>query len=144
MDELETHLYSCLRNAVRAGINVSRLADYCQERFHTELGVGKKIVGHVSAIDTGGQTTISGSGEIFEKFKRTGELNGYAGCGQTPKTFFEPGYKTAPVRYMNLDETYHRMPYDCRDSKSVNKYFRFQSYVHCDVFDVFPSHDVFH
>ena len=58
LHELETNLYSTLHNAVRAGFNVSRLADYCQDRFNTELGINKKIVGHIFAADTGGQTTI--------------------------------------------------------------------------------------
>ena len=60
LSELETNLYSCLCNAVRAGYNVSRLSDYCQERFHIELGIMKKVVGHVFEVDMGGQTTISG------------------------------------------------------------------------------------
>ena len=47
-----------------------------------------------------------GTGEIYENFKRTGQLNGYAGFGETPKTFFEKGYKSASLCYMKFDETY--------------------------------------
>ena len=124
-------MYSCLRNADRVGYNVSRLSDYCQERFHIELGITKKAVGHVFAVDMGGQTTISGTGEIYENFKKTGQLNGYAGFGETPKTFFEKGYKSASLRYMKFDETYHRMPYDCRDSEFFIEFNHFS----CDIFN---------
>ena len=80
-----------------------------------ELGKNKREdVGHVLVIDTGGQTTISGTGKIFDEFKESGTLKNYTGYGQEPKTFFEKGYKRAGVRYMNFDETYHGMPYDCR------------------------------
>ena len=84
-----------------------------------ELGKNKREdVGHVLVIDTGGQTTISGTGKIFDEFKESGTLKNYTGYGQEPKTFFEKGYKRAGVRYMNFDETYHGMPYDCRCSKN--------------------------
>ena len=81
------------------------------------MGNDRKNVGHVLVVDTGGQTTISGSGEIFEKFKELGQLKDYAGYGQVPKTFFDRGYKSATVCYMKFDQTYHRMPYDCMCSK---------------------------
>ena len=77
---------------------------------------------HVFVIDTGGQTTISGSGKIYEDFKASNQILGYFGFGQNPKFFYEPGYLRASVRYMNLDETYHRMPYDC--TKSMLHYLK--------------------
>ena len=120
LQELETNLYSCLRNAVRGGHNISRLAEYYQSRLKQELGMDMKLVGHVFVLDTGGQSTISGSGEMYEEFKRSGALVNYAGYGEVPKTFYDKGYKTASVRSMNLDETYHRMPYDSRRSKICN------------------------
>ena len=116
LSELETNLYSCLRNAIRHGFNISRLAEYVQSRMYDEVGKDKQKVGHVLVVETGGQATISGTGEIFENFKTTGKIEGYSGYGQIPLTFFEKGYRTATVRYMNFDETYHRMPYDCTKS----------------------------
>ena len=116
LGELETNLYSTLRNAIRGGHNVSHLAEYIQTRLQKELGHDMKKVGHVSLVDTGGQTTFSGSGEIFEKFKKCWQLKDYSGFGLNPKTFFEEGFTTAPLRYMKFDETYHRMPYDCTNS----------------------------
>ena len=115
MKELETKLYSSLRNAVRGGYNISRLAEYLQARL-LEMGKQEKDVGHVLLVDTGGQTTISGSGPIFENFKETGQLQNFSGYGEIPKNFFEKGYKSAKLRYMKFNETYHRMPYNCTRS----------------------------
>ena len=77
----------------------------------------KPSVGHIFLVDTGNQITISGSGEIFDFFLTTGLLQKFAGFGKKPVTFFKPGFKTAPLRKMNLDKTYYNMHYDVRHSK---------------------------
>ena len=117
-------MYSTLRNAIRGGFNVSRLAEYLQKRL-SQGASNEREVGHVFLVDTGGQTTISGSGKIFENFKKCGKLSGYTGMGENAVEFFDKGYKTANLRYMNFDETYHGMPYDCTRSKYICnfKYF---------------------
>ena len=75
MNELDSKLYSFLQNAVHAGFNISCLSDYIQDRL-MELGKNKREdVGHVLVIDTGGQTTMSGTGKIFDEFKESEKLH---------------------------------------------------------------------
>ena len=73
--------------------------------------------GFVSLIDTGKQCTISGYGEIFDNFLKTYKLEGFTGFGRKPSGFYDADYETAPCRVMNFDQTYHKMPYDCRRSE---------------------------
>ena len=98
-------------------MQTSYYATVLNERI-TPPGQNLKAVGHVSISDTGGQTTISGSGEIYENFKKMGKIENYSGFGQTPVNFYDPGFKTAVLRMMNFDESYHGMQYDaCRSTK---------------------------
>ena len=70
-------------------------------------------------IDNGSQCTISGSGQIFEKFEQTGVIEGYTGCGMRPVKFSHPDADAAVIRSMSFDETYHGMNYKCTRSKYV-------------------------
>ena len=70
-------------------------------------------------MNIGGQITISGSGQEFENFQTSGVIEKLTGLSQKPVTFYEPDFKTAPLRIMNLDESYYGMQYDLRDSKNT-------------------------
>ena len=110
---MQRRIYSSLCSTVRVGFNTVRLADIYNERTR-ELGEKKRNAGHISIVDTGKQTTISGSGEIFEIFQKTGLIKKFSGFGTKAMTFFDENFTRAPLRKMNFDETYYKMHYDCR------------------------------
>ena len=67
-------------------------------------------------LDTGGQCTIAGSGEAFEKFQRTGVLEGYTGEGRRPTTITDPNYDAALLRMMDFEDTFQGLNYDVTKS----------------------------
>ena len=73
-------------------------------------------------IDTGSQSTISGSGKIYDAFQRTGIISGYSGGGGTPMKISDPNSDLAPLRKMEFDETYHGMTYKCTRSSYLYFY----------------------
>ena len=103
---------SSLCSTVRVGINTVRYADIYYERTNQS-----KITGHISVVQNGDQITISGSGSIFETFENSDMIQQLTGMSEKPVTFFEPGFQTASLRKMRLDESYCGMQYDVRDSK---------------------------
>ena len=107
---------SSLFNSVRAGFNTVRYAEIYNERKTTQDQT-QQNVGHISIIQYGGQMTISGSGDIYENFKKGGLVGKVAGNAEKPVTFLEEGFDTAPLREMQFDETYYGMHYDCRSSE---------------------------
>ena len=114
--QLKRRLESSLLSTIREGFCTSRLAEIYNKRI-ARSGDDNQKVGHISIVESGGQATISGSGEIFEKFIETGLIQNLSGNGQKPVNFYEAGFKTAPIRVINFDETFYGMHYDCRDSK---------------------------
>ena len=63
-------------------------------------------------LNDGKQTTISGFGELFDRFLKTRKLTGYSGEKEDFTHFFDPNYKTAKLRILKFDQTYENMPYD--------------------------------
>ena len=116
--ELQTKIQSRMHTCIWKGIETGRLSDALNSRLFADLH-GLSKAGIFIAIDTTHQCTFAGTGPIFENFKRTGKLENYTGFGMTPTTFYEPDFDVAKVRYINFDETYAGMPYDCTDSKSI-------------------------
>ena len=114
--QLKRRIRSSLRAAIRVSFNTVRYAEIYNQHNH-EAGENLEEIGHISLLDIGGQATLSGSGAIYDKFQQTGLLQHFSGFGQKALTFFEKGYDKAPLRKMNLDETYYGMNYDVRDSK---------------------------
>ena len=76
-------------------------------------------------MDVDGQSTMSGSGEMYEKFKKSGLLTKFSGYGEQPASFYDPNFEKASLREMNLDETYYGMDYDCRSSKIHYNFFTY-------------------
>ena len=97
---------------VRVGFNSVRYADIFNERTNQNISTG-----HISLVNIGNEITISGSGEVFDLFQASGILHQLTGMTAKPVSFFEPGFKNAALRIMNLDESYYGMQYDVRDSK---------------------------
>ena len=105
-----------MKTAFRYGIATKRLCDALNERIFGQSKIKRKAA-VAMLIDTGEQTTISGSGQVFEKFQRTGVMDGYTGFGMSPTKFSDPDADTALLRDMAFDETYHGMTYDVTCSK---------------------------
>ena len=116
LSQLERRLKSSLFASVRVGFNTARLAEIYNARTK-ETGKNAKLVTHISLMDLGGQSTMSGCGEIYENFKKSGLLTKFTGYGEKAASFYDPTFETAPLRELNLDETYYGMDYDCRSSK---------------------------
>ena len=76
---------SSLSSAVRFSFNTVRYAEIYNERKPPEE---KKIVGHISLIETGDQATCCGSGEIYEKFKQSDFYQKYLAENEKRAGFF--------------------------------------------------------
>ena len=103
-------------STVHVGLETARYAQILNERIALPTQP-TNVVGFVSVMDTGGQTTITGFGQMYENFQKTGKIENYSGYGKRLVTFYEPDFKTAVIRSMNFDETFHGMQYDCCRSK---------------------------
>ena len=112
--QLERRMNSSLSSAIHYCFNTVRYAEIYNKRKNSDES---KPVGHISLVQTGNQMTLSGSGEIYEQFKAWGFLQNLSGIATEPVSFFQDGYKNAPVRAIKFDETYYDMHYDVRSSK---------------------------
>ena len=68
-------------------------------------------------MKTGNQCTLSGSGDIFDHFLTTGEIKDYGGKSQEPVSFYDESFETASCRLIKFNQTFYKMPYDCRKSR---------------------------
>ena len=115
MADLERKLVTTLCTSIREGLASLRIAEFLNKKLR-DLGrdVGG-VPGGVFLIDTGNQTTISGVGSIFDEFLRSGKIENYTGSDEQPTQMFDKkNYHTAACRLMTFDQTFYRMPYDCR------------------------------
>ena len=79
------------------------------------MGEETGVPGLVMAIDTGHQCTLTGVGRMFEDFLQSGKVTEYTGFDQEPAKFYDKkNYHTAECRIMQFDESFYKMPYDCR------------------------------
>ena len=53
---------------------------------------------------------------MFDTFNSSGDLNKYTGCSGKPKKYYEDGWQDAMLRLMKFDQSFYKMPYDCRKS----------------------------
>ena len=106
--------------AVRVAFNTVRYAEVLNQRL-CQAGQQPLSIGHFSVLDIGGQSTLSGSGEIYDEFLANGTLSKFSGYSERPVGFFETNFKTASLRKLRFDETYYGMQYDCRSSKHILK-----------------------
>ena len=67
-------------------------------------------------LNTGKQCTISGIGQVFEDFLKTGNISNFTGFGTEPAKSHEQHYQEAPLRIMTFAQTYGNMHYDCSQS----------------------------
>ena len=102
--------------SIREGLAAIRISEFLNEQLKG-LGIKMGIPGALIFLETGEQCTSAGVGKLFEDFKRTGKITKHSGYGHKARTFYEPNFETAPFRFINFDETYHKMPYDARASK---------------------------
>ena len=112
-------------SSIWEGLAAVRIADFLNIQLK-DIGEEFSITGCCIVIDTGQQCTVAGVGQMFEEFQRSGMLKGYTGFGSAPTQFFDrKNYHTAPYRLMKFDETYYKMPYDCRTHEIFSIYFVF-------------------
>ena len=100
----------------REGLASTRIAEFLNEQLKI-LDQTNGQPGAVMLLDTGEQCTIAGVGPIFDKFLKTGKLMSYSGFGTEASTFEDKDFETVPLRLINYDETFYKMPYDVCKSK---------------------------
>ena len=105
------------------GIAATRVADCYNDKI-TNLGHEFGPTGCVMVVDTGEQCTVAGCGPMFEQFLWSGKIKNYTGYGEEPTRFYEDNFDKSPFRIMKFDQTFDKMPYDCRKSE-------FHSQIHC-------------
>ena len=105
-------------SSVWEGFAAVQIAQFLNEKLeHLEEDVG--LTGLVLAIDTGQQSTLAGTGQMYEEFRCSSKVIDYTGYGQEPTKFYDKqNYHTAPCRIMQFDETFYKMPYDCHSHKA--------------------------
>ena len=97
------------------GVASTQVADYYDQILQNSgdsFGLSECFM----AVKVGDQCTISGCGNIFDNFMETGEISNYLGYAKKPVRFFEDNFDKAPFRMMKYDQTFDKMPYDCRKS----------------------------
>ena len=105
---------STLLTSLREGLACIRIADFLNAKLNAQ-DTGDS--GAVIILDTGKQCSIAGCGKMFEEFLRSGQVQGFTGYGQKPKTFYDKNFETADYRLFKFDQTYYKQPYDARSRK---------------------------
>ena len=113
---MKRKLRSTVMKSIREGLAAVRIAEFLNEQLKG-IGIKNGIPGALIFLEVGGQCTTSGVGKIYDDFKRTGKIINYTGYGQQATRFNEPNYEKAQFRFVNFDETFHKMPYDARTSE---------------------------
>ena len=68
-------------------------------------------------MDTGSQTTFTGTGQALQNFKDNVKIE-YSGSASKVVNFFDINFDEADLRYLKFDESFHTAPRkDCRSSK---------------------------
>ena len=44
-------------------------------------------------------------------------MNKYSGDANDPAKYYDPGWEDSRFRFMSFDQTFYKMPYDCRKSE---------------------------
>ena len=101
-----------MMTSFRIGIGASRIAEVLNKR----LGIDDRVA-CLFFMETGGQTTYSGEGYLLEDFKKNGKISNYSGNGEQTRRIYDREFSEASLRCVNFSETYHKLQYDCRDSK---------------------------
>ena len=110
-----------MKTSIRYGLATFRMAKNFNSCLLQSANVSK-VAGMITVIETGDQFTVAGSGPIYEKFCRTGLIDGYSGFGTIPKEFSDPDFDVASLRVMKFDETFAGMKYDVTDHNYVQCY----------------------
>ena len=113
---MKNKVLSTLLNPIRDGIAATRIAEFLSDQLRS---VGKEIACSSSllVLDTGEQCTIAGCGPVYDEFIRSGQVKNYSGFGQEATTFYDDNFEAAPLRVINYDEAFYKMPYDVRTSE---------------------------
>ena len=56
---------------------------------------------------------------MFDNFMSSGDVNKYTGVSGKPTKYYENGWQDALLRLMKYDQSFYKMPYDCRKSKLI-------------------------
>ena len=109
-------MQSKLLTSLREGLSSIRMAEFLKKIM---LSRGQDVgdTGCILLLQTGNQCTIAGSGKIFDHFQETGQVMNYGGSQQKPVSFYDDDFEEAAYRIMKFDQTFYRMPYDCRKSR---------------------------
>ena len=117
VSEIETKIQSMLRSTIRNGIGTICLAKHLNARLMA-LGLPERETNLNIVIDTGIQCTLAGSGKCYEKFKNTGTITSFTGCGQKPALSKDSHYSQAPLRLMTFVDMYGNSKY--KESKQIS------------------------
>ena len=101
--------------SLREGLTAIRMSNFLS-KIQESRGEAVANPGCLILLKTGNQCTVAGSGELFDKFRRTGELKEYGG-NASPVSFYADNFETAAYRILKFDQTFYKMPYDCRNSE---------------------------
>ena len=85
-EQLERKIDSHLCLAIRVAIATTRLANVYNDKTLGAANYQRKA-GCFILIDTGFQSTMSGSGDIFDQFKKHGKMEDFSGFGEEPRRF---------------------------------------------------------
>ena len=111
-DELRKKLRSQVMTGLREGVIASRIADFCNKKNNVA-----RPTGSLSIIDTGQQTTVCGTGQLFNDFLQSGKVEGFTGFGTKPVHYYDGNFQDAAFRCVTFDQTFSGMPYDVRHCK---------------------------
>ena len=111
-------MQSKLLTSLREGLAAIRMAEYLN-KILASRGEAVEPTGCILLLKTGQQSTISGTGDIFQRFKQTGEVKEYCADVQEPVSFYDDNFDRAHYRFLTFDQTFYKMPYDCRKSMFI-------------------------
>ena len=111
-------MQSKLLTSLHEGLAAIRMADFLKKNLEFR---GEKVdeMGCILVLKTGNQCTVSGTGQIFDKFKKNEEMNKYCGYADDTVNFYDENFESAPYQLMKFDQTFFKMPYDCQKSRSI-------------------------
>ena len=114
-------MQSKMLTSLREGLASIRMAEFLN-RIMQSRGEENVDTGCILLLKTGKQCTVAGSGNIFKHFQETGNLENYGGPSAQPVTFYDEDFESAQYRIFKFDQTFYKMPYDCRSSTLSNIY----------------------
>ena len=107
--KLNVKIDSSTKSTVRTAVVTGRC---CQERENLINPQAPRPTGSLVFVFEAESTTVGGHGQIFEKFRDTGVIEGFPGQGTKIASIFDANYSKAPLKLMRFDETYKTLRHD--------------------------------